>query len=749
MKQRLPEIGEEKALLLHEGENSASWFTAFKHSWRTALKIDRSKLTTIPAIRSTIGFVLPLAIGVATGHVIEGVSLAGGAATVGSVGLTSTYRSRTRTMLLASAGIAFSAFIGSITGPIAWLSILVAGIWGIGAGMLVSLSQPMMVIGLQSALALIILSHFALDPFHALLQAALMFAGAVLQTILAIVPVPWQQTAPEREALSTLYQKLADYAVQLPQEQNGQEVRDALLQAYSTVTDSNLQSRQGKIFYGLLEEAERIRLSLIVLTRTRRYVAEAMPEQTDGVQYMDQLLHSTAATLQDIAHDLRATPRFFRITQPHKNIKDALTALRKQNVPPQAKDILRGTLAYADALRNQLHNAKKLAKSWRYRQQNAAVNVRVPRQTRLRLRDARTTLRANLTLRSSAFRHAIRLGVALALATAISHLFLTSEERGYWIVLTVLLVLKPDFTATFARGVARTLGTILGAVLTTLVVSLLVPDNTVLVILVGLMAYLAFSVLFANYAMFSVFITTETVLLLTFVIPQPLMTTAYRAIDTTIGGILALLIYALWPTWERARVMPNIAQRIEAIRQYFVEVMKAYTKPGAYDTLALHNRLMEARLARSNAEASVERSLQEPEPHRIDANLAYGLLGAAEHIIQRVLTLEAYLIDNPKRHAFPELTHFASCVDEALHTIATSVQNEQPVTGLPDLEEALQTLKHAEKSRKRSAGEERADLSLVITEAKGIIRNIHIMKSLLSTKAASRPRATQTLQSSS
>ncbi|MEO8972443.1 MAG: FUSC family protein [Ktedonobacteraceae bacterium] len=552
--------------------------------------------------------------------------------------------------------------------------------------------------------------------------------------------------------IKAFLQKIADYAIQLPQDHNeqvSQAVRDALLQAYSTVTDSNLRSRQGKIFFGLLEEAKRIRLSLIVLSRTRRYVAEAMPEQADGVQYLDQLLHSTAATLQDIAHDLRATPRFFRITQPHEDIKDALTALRKQDVPPQAKDLLRGTLAYADALRDQLHIAKKLAKSWRYRQQNAEVNVPVPRQARLRLRDARTTLRANLTLRSSAFRHAIRLGVALALATAISHLFLTSEERGYWIVLTALLVLKPDFIATFARGVARTLGTMLGAVLTTLVVSLLVPNNTVLVILVGIMAYLAFSVLFANYAIFSAFITTETVLLLTFVIPQPLMTTAYRAIDTTIGGILALLIYALWPTWERSRVMPNIARRIEAIREYFVEAMKAYTQAGAYDTLALHNRLMEARLARSNAEASVERSLQEPEPHRIDANLAYGLLGAAERIIQRVLTLEAYLIDNPGQHACPEITLFAKYVDDALHLLATSVQNEQPVSALPDLERALKTLKHAEKSSNRSSQQGCADLSIVITEAKGIIRNIHIMKSLLSTNTESKPGTTQTLPQNS
>src|SRR2546421_2487641 len=116
--------------------DSVSWLSAIKHSWRTALRIDRSQITAIPAIRSTIGFVLPLALGVATGHVIEGVSMAGGAASIGAVGLTYTYHARTRAMLLACFGITLSAFVGAITSRIDWLAILVPGIWGIGAGLL-------------------------------------------------------------------------------------------------------------------------------------------------------------------------------------------------------------------------------------------------------------------------------------------------------------------------------------------------------------------------------------------------------------------------------------------------------------------------------------------------------------------------------------------------------------------------------------------------------------------------------------
>jgi len=250
-----------------ESGNGISWFSVLKRSWQSALHIDRSQITAVQAVRGTIGFVLPLALGVATGHVVEGVSLAGGAATLGAVGLTYTYRARTRTLLLACAGIAFSAFVGSLVGRIDWLAILVLGLWGFGAGLLVAISQPAMVIGIQSILAFIILSHFALDPLHALLQALLMFAGALFQTLLAILPFPRRYTTPERAALAATYQKLADYTLDSAKEQNRRDIRSSLLQAYTTLRDTNVRSQQGKMFIALFEEAERIRLIIIALTR--------------------------------------------------------------------------------------------------------------------------------------------------------------------------------------------------------------------------------------------------------------------------------------------------------------------------------------------------------------------------------------------------------------------------------------------------------------------------------------------------
>jgi uncharacterized membrane protein YccC len=724
--------GKESTFSPRAREMIRSWFAALQHSWRAAIQIDRSQLTAIPAIRTTIGFALPLAIGVTTGHVLEGVSVAGGATSLGAVGLTYTYRARTRAMLLACVGVALSAFVGSITSRIDWLSILVAGIWGIGAGMLVALGQSALVIGLQSAIALIILSHFMLAPAQAAIQAALMFAGALFQTALALIPIPWRQTAPERAALAAVYRQLADYAAHPANEQSGTQVRAALLKAQSVVSASNTQSRQGMIFFGLFEAAERIRLNVLVLRRLRQDLQGDEAEPVSSVTYLDQLLWAAAEQLREIANELRLTSQLARHTKSHQQIKQSLSALRKQDTMSTQGETIRLLLVYGEALRDHLHTAMTLAKSWKYRQQPLSIRIEVPKPSRLRLHDAWAILRANLTFRSAVFRHAIRLGVALAVATALYRLL--PLPRGYWIALTALLVLRPDFTTTFTRGTARLAGTMLGAVLTTLLVSTLAPTRDLLVIFDAAMAYLAFALLFVNYALFSAFITMDVVLLLTFVIPQPLVTAAYRAIDTAEGGALALLIYLLWPTWERPQVSANLVDRLEALCRYLVAVLKAYADPSAYDELTLHSRRMAVRLARSNAEASVTRSLHEPAPHRIDPDLAQGLLAAEDGIAQSILTLNAYLVDNPARRALPEAVVFAAKVEEALGLLVTALREGQPVSTLPDLQEALRTLKQAGKSGRDKHHAAKTDLRFVLAEAKRVVRNIDTLCQLLAAK---------------
>jgi uncharacterized membrane protein YccC len=712
-----------------------SWLASLGTSWRAVLQFDRSQVTPFQAIRSTLGFALPLALGLAMGQVTAGIIIAVGSLLLGFVGLQDPYLTRVRAMLLASLFVALSALVGGITGSVGWLLVLVTGIWGVVAGMVASVSPVGLVIGLQACAALIVFAHLASTPVQALQFAALVGIGALFQTLLAIIPSPWTNTAPERSALAAIYQKLAEYAANVFSKQDVLQLADILLQGHTTLLHSNTHTEQGKMFARLLEEAERLRLTLTILARSSEQLTKGQQQEGSASDHLRRIMHASADELRSIAQALHPSRRFIEASSPgpEEAIQQSLAELRRLAQTSANQEEIRRILPYCTALLSELHMASRLAVLWRDARQGWPLRIHFPypRPPHLHHEDAWTNIRANLTLQSSSFRHAVRLGIALALATALYLVFHLPVERGYWIPLTVVLVLRSDFITTFTRGIARLLGTMLGAVLTTLLVVVLMPSQPLLVAIIIIAAYLMYSTLFANYAIFSAAVTMSVVFLLSFTTSQTLMTAAYRAIDTTIGGALALLIYALWPTWEQSQVPENIAKRLEALGHYVKAVMQLDANPDEQQIHARDQLHMQSRLARSNALGSVRRSLQEPKAHRIDAKLAEGLLEAADNIARRGLTLEAYFHDNPRRYALPEMATFGKQVDEAMSRLAAALREGQQATVLPDLPTALRALQAAVRANKQTPDEARAQWNFQIREAKRIVANIQAIQQLI------------------
>jgi uncharacterized membrane protein YccC len=711
-----------------------SWFAALLPSWQAVLQFDRSQLTPFQAIRSTLGFVLPLALGVATGQVTAGLIIASGSLTLGFVGLQYPYRARVRAMLLASLFVALSALVGGLTGSVGWLLTLVTGLWGVVVGLFASISPLALVIGLQACSALIVFAHFALTPVQALQIAVLVGLGALFQTLLAIIPSPWTNMAPERSALAAIYQKLAGYADNVFSQQDVLHLADVLLQGHTTLLYSNTTTEQGKMFARLLDEAERLRLTLSVLASSYQQLTRGQQEEGSASDALSRIIRASADELRTIAQALQPSLRSTEVSSPGSEavIQQALAELRRLTQTSGGKSEIQRLLPYCTALLAELRMVRRLAVSWRDTWQGWPLRIHFPypRPPRLHLEDPWNSLRANLSLQSSAFRHALRLGIALMLATALDLVFHLSAEHGYWIPLTVLLVLRSDFITTFTRGFARLLGTILGAVLTTLLVAVLTPSQPVLVALITIVAYLMYATLLANYAIFSAAVTIAIVFLLSFTTTQTVMTAASRALNTVIGGVLALLIYALWPTWEQSQVPATIARRLEALGHYVDAVIQHCANPGRQQTHTLNKLHMETRLARSNARGSLRRALQEPKAHRVNVELAQGLLGAADNISRSALTLQAYLQHNPKHYAFPEIAAFGKQVDEAMSRLAAALREGQPVTSLPDVSAALHVVV---KAKKQVPDEARAQWQLLIAEAKQIVANIKAIQQLLST----------------
>ena len=116
-------------------------------------------------------------------------------------------------------------------------------------------------------------------------------------------------------------------------------------------------------------------------------------------------------------------------------------------------------------------------------------------------------------------------------------------QSGYWVPMTALLVQKPAFFETLSRALARTLGTLAGAVLSTWMVIVLHPNPWMLAALVTVFALGCYAVNGVNYALFTVSITSYIVFLLSLNQLPGAEVAHRRAWCTAAGAGIALLIH--------------------------------------------------------------------------------------------------------------------------------------------------------------------------------------------------------------
>lgn len=143
--------------------------------------------------------------------------------------------------------------------------------------------------------------------------------------------------------------------------------------------------------------------------------------------------------------------------------------------------------------------------------------------------------------RLRALRYATRLGVTVLIATEIYRRIGISS--GYWIPMTALVVQKPVFFETAARGAARAAGTLAGAALCSLLLAHVSPSPAVLALVTALFALAAYITNPVNYGIYAASITGYIVFLLSLdQLPGPEIA-ARRAWCTALGAAIAIVIH--------------------------------------------------------------------------------------------------------------------------------------------------------------------------------------------------------------
>ena len=672
------------------------------------LQTKRAEVPWRVLLRSTAAVILPLALGIATGRVSAGIAISVGAIVTMYSDQPGPYRQRLTRLLAVSAAGGLAAFIGMVLGgelPALLVATLVVGFAG---ALLVVFGDAAGRVGMAAMILLVITAaHPAGSPWAALQSAALIASGGLLLTLFSIAAWPLQLYRPEREALAAVYRGLAALARQRNVDSGAAPaLSDGMMALQHTLLGTHRARGPVMDSFGvLLELAERIRLELTALAGGdgAQNINQSMSQNINQSisQRVGVLVRGEAATLLD--EIAAATAAGTEVDQALARSLQALRAAEAgvplaadaplESLPAPAADAadhgpdLAPDLASArhfHALCGQLAAAARntarasTAGALRAEQEDLQLPRAVRPQSRISI------LTASLTPRSAAFRHAVRTAICLAMALWLGRLL--GLSHGYWIPMTVAIVLRADYGATLSYGLLRVAGTVMGLLLTTAVLHFLPPDpwSRLAVMAVLCAGFRYFGTV--HYGVAVTALTGMVVLLLALAGEPAAPTMDSRLIATVIGSAMALAAYGLWPTREHEQIRTSLERLLRAYAAYLASLDSA-----SLDSTSLGNASLDAaraherrearngaRVARANAEAALARLLAEPMTSPTHAELAQSLLTNSNRLARTTMTLDAVLsaaASPPAREAVQALIEQGAM---ALKQISTAVAGAAP-----------------------------------------------------------------------
>ena len=265
-------------------------------------------------------------------------------------------------------------------------------------------------------------------------------------------------------------------------------------------------------------------------------------------------------------------------------------------------------------------------------------------------------------------RHALRLGVTLAVAQVLANLLHLS--RSHWITVSIVLVLQPYAGATVRRTLQRVAGTALGAIAAA-VLAAIIRSQLVIGVLLFPLSMAAVAARPLNYALYSMLMTPVFVLLAEST-GGDWHLAPLRIVNNLLGGLLAFAASQLfWPSWERERLPAQLAALLRSDGAF------ARAALGREDAAVVASVRRQAGLAAANAEASLQRFFDEPhDPARTEPLMA--LLAYSRRF---TASLAAFVADDG---AAPLPSH-ARELESALEELAQAAATGRKPAPLPPL----------------------------------------------------------------
>jgi len=232
-----------------------------------------------------------------------------------------------------------------------------------------------------------------------------------------------------------------------------------------------------------------------------------------------------------------------------------------------------------------------------------------------------TVFKNNLTLKSSVFRHSLRMMITCIVGYVISR-FLPNGHHSYWLLLTIIVILKPGFSLTRQRNFERFTGTIAGGLIGILILAF-IHDRMILFSLIIFFMIGTYTFQRLNYIVMVIFMTPYILTLFNLLGLGFVNVAEERLLDTGIGSLLSFMAsYLLFPHWESAQLDDYMKSVLKANINYIYRLADIVR---GKNNSVLNYKLTrkEVFLSNANLSAAFNRMLSEPKSKQRKGNEIY------------------------------------------------------------------------------------------------------------------------------
>jgi len=334
-------------------------------------------------------------------------------------------------------------------------------------------------------------------------------------------------------------------------------------------------------------------------------------------------------------------------------------------------------------------------------------------------------LTQNLSFNSSLFKHSLRLSIIVLIGFLVGNMF--SMQNPYWILITIIVIMRPSFGLTKARSIHRVLGTLIGASIAVAVIFM--TQNTFVYGVIAVISLpLAFSFVQLNYRNAAVFITLHVIFVYAIFEPNILSVVQFRIIDTLIGATLAFTAtYFLLPSWQVQSIHENFSSAMKSNQRFLNEIALYYHEKGAVST-KYKLRRKEAFLEIGKLNAAFQRLNQDPKSKQLELSSIYEITVFNNTFLSSLTSLGTFFRNNKTSEAPAEFDVYIENISSNLKRAINMLEDKsnEPKDSSISIEDAEHTYE-----RVFSALSDKRDEEIALGEEHSLITGSQLKENLL------------------